>query len=79
MSDKDDTEARRKRAQQLREQIASIVAGGQGETRQERLPEVRRNAPRVRSISPRAFVERRMRELDQARDENKEKREDSID
>jgi hypothetical protein len=79
MSDKDDTEARRRRAEELREQIAGIVAGGQGKTRQERLPEARRNAPRVRSVSRRAFIERRMRELDQAPDENKGKREDSTD
>jgi len=71
MSDKDDTEARRRRAQELREQIAGIMAGGQRETRQEKLPEARRNAPRVRSISPRAFVEQRMRELD--RDNEREK------
>ncbi|HYZ22767.1 MAG TPA: hypothetical protein VE690_11480 [Rhodopila sp.] len=71
MSDKDDTEARRRRAQELREQIAGIMAGGQGETRQERLPEARRNAPRVRSISPRAFVERRMQELDRSNQREK--------
>jgi hypothetical protein len=71
MSDKDDTEARRRRARELREQIAGIVAGGQGEPRQESPPEARRNAPRVRPLSPRAFVERRMRELD--RDNEREK------
>jgi hypothetical protein len=71
MSDKDDTEARRRRAQELREQIAGIVAGGQRETRQEKLPEGRRNAPRVRPISPRAFVEQRMRELDDGNEREK--------
>jgi len=67
MSDRDDTEARRRRAQELREQIAGIVAGGQRETKQENLPEGRRNAPRIRPISPRAFVEERMRQLDRGK------------
>jgi len=71
MSDEDDTEARRRRAQEFREQIAGIMAGGQRETGQEKLPEARRNAPRVRSISPRAFVEQRMRELDDANEREK--------
>jgi hypothetical protein len=64
MSGKDDTEARRRRARELREQIADIKEAGQGEAKQEKHAAARRNAPRVRSVSPRTFVERRMRELD---------------
>jgi hypothetical protein len=71
MSDKDNTEARRRRAQELREQIAGIMAGGQRETEKEKPPAARRNAPRVRSVSPRAFVEQRMRELDRGNEPDK--------
>jgi len=71
----DDAEARRKRAAELRKQIADIVGskddktGGQDSipTGQDETP--RRNAPRVHPISPREFIEQRMRELDRNKDE----------
>jgi hypothetical protein len=70
----DEDEARRKRAAKLREQIASITRGKQGETAEKDQSEsARRNAPRVNPISPRQFIEERMRELDRGGDEHKGK------
>jgi len=76
--DEDSAEARRKRAARLREQIANITRGKQGEPADE--PEsVRRNAPRVHPLSPRQFIEERMRELDRGGDERNEKGKDRTD
>jgi hypothetical protein len=75
--DEDSAEARRKRAAKLREQIASISRGKQGETAEtDQTESARRNAPRVHPISPRQFIEERMRELDQGGNERKGKGED---
>jgi hypothetical protein len=75
--DEDSPEARRKRAAKLREQIASITRGKPGETAAKDEPEsARRNAPRVHPLSPRQFIEERMRELDRGGDERKEKGEE---
>ena len=70
----DNPEARRKRAAKLREQIASITRGKPTETAEEDKPEAaQRNTPRVHPLSPRQFIEERMRELDRRGDELKEK------
>jgi hypothetical protein len=72
--DEDSPEARRKRAAKLREQIAGITRGKQGETAEKDEPgSARRNSPRVHPLSPRQFIEERMRELDRGGDERKEK------
>jgi hypothetical protein len=74
----DDTEARCKRAAELRKQIADIVGskedktGGQGSSSTEQDETPRRNAPRIHPISPREFIERRMRELDREKDEEED-------
>jgi hypothetical protein len=63
--------ARRRRAARLREQIADLAtpAGSSADAGQDAPaashPEQRGNAPRVHPASPRSFVERRMRELDE--------------
>jgi hypothetical protein len=78
--DEDSPEARRKRAAKLREQIASITRGKQTEAAEKSDPEsARRNAPRVHPLSPRQFIEERMRELDRGGDERKGKGEDRTD
>ena len=70
----DNPEARRRRAAKLREQIAGITKGKQDETAGEDGSEpTPRNAPRVHPLSPRQFIERRMRELDKGRDGDKKK------
>jgi hypothetical protein len=78
--DDDNPEARRKRAARLREQIASITRGKQGEPAEKDEPEPgRRNAPRVHPLSPRQFIEKRMRELDRGGDERAQKEKGSTD
>ena len=70
----DSPEARRERAARLREQIASITRGKRGEPAEKDEPEsARRDAPRVHPLSPRQFIEERMRELDRGGDEPKGK------
>jgi hypothetical protein len=78
--DKDNPEARRRRAAKLREQIANITKGKRGEPAEKDDPESgRRNAPRVHPLSPRRFIEERMRELDRNGDERSQKRKDRTD
>ncbi|HWX39829.1 MAG TPA: hypothetical protein VN345_01645 [Blastocatellia bacterium] len=78
--DEDSLEARRKRAARLREQIATITRGKQGEPAEKDQPESgRRNAPRVHPLSPRQFIEKRMRELDRSGNERKGKEKDKAD
>lgn len=67
----DDAETRRRRAARLREQIAELTRHRSSAPEREQDapaapdgPGQRRNAPRVRPASPRAFIEQRMRELD---------------
>ncbi|HJS86030.1 MAG TPA: hypothetical protein VJ779_11285 [Acetobacteraceae bacterium] len=62
----DDAEARRRRVARLREQIDSLTKQPGVPGSEQGAPETqqRRNAPRVRPVSPRTFVEQRMRELD---------------
>jgi hypothetical protein len=64
VGDESDQEARRRRAARLREQINAVV----GKTRTD---DARRDAPRVEQVSPREFVHRRMRELDQASEDER--------
>jgi hypothetical protein len=76
----DSPEARRKRAARLREQIAGITRGKQGEPAEKDESEPgRRNAPRVRPPSPRQFIEERMRELDRDGNERNGKGKDRTD
>lgn len=71
----DDSEARRRRAERLRRQIAGITGQAEDPVPPElgtapsdtSQPPRRRGAPRVSVPSPREFVERRMRELDRNR------------
>jgi len=79
----DDAEARRKRAAKLREQIADITGKRQNAPtgQQEGTPSQdqtgRRSVPRVSPLSPRDFIERRMRELDRGTDKDSGKGDDS--
>lgn len=56
-----DKKAQEKRAQELREQISEILA----ERDEGTVPSHRRNAPRTRPLSPRDFIHKRMRELEE--------------
>jgi hypothetical protein len=62
----DDAEARRRRAEQLRKQIADLTGKAAPPD-----PAARRDAPRVTPSSPRERVEERMRELDQGEGETR--------
>jgi hypothetical protein len=74
----DDAEARRQRAARLREQIAGLTGKrtdepATGHDSSEANPEAtdpaqRRRPPRVHPMSPRSFIENRMRQLDQDKD-----------
>jgi hypothetical protein len=73
----DDAEARRQRAARLRERIAEVTGksapgpeSGQGPSATDQSGEGR-SPPRVRPISPRTFVEERMRELDRDKDKKR--------
>jgi hypothetical protein len=70
----DDTKAREERAARLRKQIGRLTGKDQPEAGSVvPIPETeeatqRRRPPRVGPVSPRTFVERRMRELDGDKD-----------
>lgn len=71
----DDAEARRQRAERLRERIAEVTGKRSGTPDKAPAPpysvnpDAPRKPPGVRPISPRDFVEERMRELDRDKEE----------
>ena len=70
----DDAEARKQRAARLRERVAEVTGrptGSGADAPAAPDPAARRNAPRVNPQSPRSFVEERMRDLDQGKNETK--------
>jgi len=76
----DNPEARRRRADRLREQIANISGEKQAETkRQDESESAPGDVPKVRPVSPRQFIEKRMREIDREEDGTNEKKEDRTD
>lgn len=67
----DDVEARHRRAARLRQQIAELTGtreneAGTGDNLKDDVTEQsgRRRPPRIRHGSPRSFIEKRMRDLD---------------
>jgi len=76
----DDPEARRTRADRLRKQIAKITGEKQAEAEQQDESEsTPGGVPKVRPLSPRQFIEKRMQEIDSGEDETNEKRKDRTD
>jgi hypothetical protein len=63
VGDESDQVARRRRAARLREQINAIAGKSRADA-------ARRDTPRVEPVSPREFVHKRMRELDQASEDD---------
>lgn len=69
MANEDDLEARKARAADIREQISRIIGPGKSQGGDA----TKSDADSLPPLSPREFIEKRMRELDSAKDAGKTK------